>query len=91
MDAYHHHVVVGRGDAFPALQCDLYEVNHGGLVIRHEDDWLLGDRSILFGRQNVVPALDLLDRSSFTWRVFALDDLHKRASDEAVARFLIFL
>ena len=92
MGAHHHHVVVGRGDAFSALQRNLNEVNHGRLMICHEDDRLRGNCSVLVGRQDVVPALDLLDRSGFTRRILALDDLHERAGDEAVAfLFLLFL
>ena len=95
MGAHHHHVVVSRGDAFSALQRDLNEVNHRRLMVRHEDDWLRGYRSVLAGRQDVVPALDFLDRSGFTRRILALDDLDERAGDEAVAslvtrRFLFF-
>ena len=85
MDAYHHHVVVGRGDAFSALQRNLNEVNHGRLMICHEDDRLRGNCSVLVSRQDVVTALDLLDRSGFTRRILALDDLHERARDEAVS------
>ena len=53
-------------------------------MIRHEDDWLLGNCSVLVGRQNGVTALDLLDGSGFTRRPFALDDLHECARFEAV-------
>ena len=54
-------------------------------MIRHEDDWLLGNCSVLVGRQNGVTALDLLDGSGFTRRTFALDNLHECARYEAVA------
>ena len=60
-------------------------------MIGHEDDWLLGNGSVLVGRQDVVTALDLLDRSGFTRRILTLDDLHERAGYEAVAALFLSL
>ena len=76
-------MVVGRRDAFSALQCNLDKVGHTGRVICHENDWLLSDRSVLVGHQNGVATLDLLDRSGFAYRAFAFYYIHKCASHEA--------
>ena len=77
-------MVVGRSDAFSALQCNLDEVDRSGLVVCHENDWLLGDGAVLVGRQNGVATLDLFDRSGFAYRAFAFYYIHECAFDEAV-------
>ena len=85
-------MVVGRRDAFSALQCNLDKFDHSGLVVCHENDWLLGDGAVLVGRQNGVATLDLFDRSGFAHRTFAIYNIHECACNEAVStlRLLFF-
>ena len=44
--SHYHHVVLGRSDAFSALQRDFNQLVDHVLVLCHEDNWLLSDSSV---------------------------------------------